>query len=574
MQFKSPRLFRLLIVVLLVLFVTSVAQAQTDLPVPREETIFLEDSPGPYQIFDSFNPRIANGNEFANGYWQIGQEYLFLANFATGEVEPWLATGFEYNDDYTQLTISLRDDVTWNDGTPFTADDIIYTIETVKANEQLGGSSLREFVDTVSAPDPHTLQINLTKPAPRFIYEFYGQVTGFSIWPKHIWENEDPLTFKNNPPVSTSVWKLSQVLPDLRMFIWERDDNYWGANVKGMPEAKYVIYRNAPASPDVDYQEFVANTIDHAHNLQWFQVELAAAENPAVTYGAFQDPCPRGVWINNQKYPLSLPEVRHALSYIVNREKIATVIWQPPTTPATHPWSDWALLQQYIDPAVLEEYKIEYSPEKAVAILDELGFAPGADGIRVDAEGNPLTFSIATPVEVGGGEYQIAQDIADEAAKIGIQLNVEYMGGGTYWDNVETGNFDIGSHWLCGAFLDPLNLYQPYTADRRRPGDGGEELTFYDNWPGVQSPALDDAVARMEVVSPDTPEGKQAYSDALRAWMEQMPVLPIVQTIYVMPWNTTYWEGWPVDENMYTVPFTWWATFYKVPFALTSTGGA
>ena len=35
------------------------------------------------------------------------------------------------------------------------------------------------------------------------------------------------MTFKNDPPVTTSVWKLKQTLPDLKMFIWERDENYW-----------------------------------------------------------------------------------------------------------------------------------------------------------------------------------------------------------------------------------------------------------------------------------------------------------------------------------------------------------
>lgn len=572
MTFKSPRRFRVLFVVLLVLFTTAVAvHAQSELPVPREETIFLEDSPGPYQIFDSFNTRIPNGNEFANGYWQIGQEGLFLANFATGEVEPWLATGYEYNDDYTQLTINLRDDVHWSDGEPFTADDVIYTINTVIANEQLGGTTLREFIAEATAPDEYTVQLNLSKPGPRFVYTFYSQVTGFDIWPKHIWENEDPLTFKNNPPVTTSVWKLSQTIPDLRMFIWERDDNYWGQDVHGMPEARYVIYRNAPSSPDADYQDFVNNTIDHAHNLQWFQIELAQAESPAVTYGSFQDPCPRGMWINNQKPILSNPQVRWALSYLVNREKIGTVIWQPPTTAADHPWSDWALLAPFIDADTMSEFAIEFNPERAAQILDEQGYAVGADGIRADAEGNRLSFTIITPTQVGNGEHQIAEDFAAEALKIGVEFDVQSLVGAPFDEAINTGNFDMTSHWLCGAWLDALDLYQNYTSDMPIPRDG--QRIPGGNYIGLENADLDDAVARLKVVSADTDEAKQAYADAFRAWTEAMPAIPVVQTIYVMPWNTTYWEGWPVDSDMFTVPFTWWATFYKVPFNLTSTGG-
>ncbi len=565
-------LFAISILVVASTVLPAVTFAQSELPVPREETIFLEDTPGPFTAFDSFNTYIPNGNDFANGHIQIGREYLFLANFATGEVEPWIAESFEYNEDYTQLTFHLNPAVHWNDGEPLTADDMVFTINTVLNTPALGGAystEIREFVSEATAPDANTVVLSLNKPGPRFVYGFYGQVDGFNIMPKHIWEGQDPLTFKNNPPVTTSVWKLRDALPDLRMFIWERDENYWAKDIR-FPEAKYIVYRNAPSSTDADYQEFVAGTIDHAHNIQWLQIQQAQAESPNAISGAFQDPCPRGMWINTQRYPLSNPEVRWALSYLVNREKIGTVIWQPPTVAADHPWSDWALLAPFLDQGVLDEHKIEFNPTRAAEILDELGFAAGADGIRVDDQGNPLSWTIITPAQVGNGEYQIAEDVAAEAAKIGVQLNVQYLAGAPFDEAINTGNFDLTSHWLCGAWLDALDLYQNYTSDRPIPRDG--QRVNGGNWIGLENPALDDAVARLKVVSADTPEAQAAYVDALNAWMEAMPAIPVVQTIYVMPWNTTYWEGWPVDENMYTVPFTWWATFYKVPFALKRAG--
>ena len=96
----------------------------------------MEDS-ATFRIFDSFNRFIPNGNDFANGFLQIGMEYLFYANFATGEIQPWLATDYSYNDDFTEMTIHLRDDVKWNDGEPFTADDVVFTVNMVKGNAAL-----------------------------------------------------------------------------------------------------------------------------------------------------------------------------------------------------------------------------------------------------------------------------------------------------------------------------------------------------------------------------------------------------------------------------------------------------
>jgi peptide/nickel transport system substrate-binding protein len=550
------------------------AAAQTELPVPRNETIFLEDSPGPYTVFDSFNQRIPQGNEFANGYNQIVVENLFLANFATGEVEPWLAESYEYNDDYTELTIHLRGDVRWNDGEPFTADDVVFTINLLKDTPALNGNApMAEFVESATATDATTVTIALTKAGPRFIYNFFGQVGGWEVWPKHIWENQDPLTFKNNPPVTTSVWKLNQVLPDLKMFIWERDDNYWGKDIR-FPEARYVIYRNAPASADADYQDYVSNYIDHAHNIQWPQMLQAQEANPAAVFGSFDDPCPRGIWINNQKYPLSLPEVRWALSDLVDRDKIANVIWQPPTVPADHPWSNWALLQKFLDPDVLAEYAVKFDIDSANARLDGIGFTNrDGDGIRLDDQGNRLSFDIITPAQVGTGEYQIAQDLAEQALNAGIELNVSYEVGATFDNNRLTGNFDITSHWLCWTALDPLDLYGEYTSDRPIPTNG-ERNPCDCNWIGFQDPEFDAAVEIIKQNGPDTPEAQAAYSDALREWMANMPAIPVVQTIYFMPWNETYWTGWPVSSDMFTVPFTWWATFVKVPFELKSTGAS
>src|SRR5690242_676711 len=181
---KFQRLIRFSLLVAITVLVAAstilpaVTSPQSVLPVPREETIVMEDTPGPFTVFDSFNTRIPNGNDFANGFYQVGMEYLFLANFSTGEVEPWLATGYEYNDDYTQLTIKLNDNIHWNDGVPFTADDVVFTINTVIANEALGESTIREYVAEASAPDATTVVIKLSKPGPRFIYAFYGTVTG------------------------------------------------------------------------------------------------------------------------------------------------------------------------------------------------------------------------------------------------------------------------------------------------------------------------------------------------------------------------------------------------------------
>ena len=59
-------------------------------------------------------------------------EALFYTNLNTGEVVPWQGESYEYNDDFTEITLKLRDGVTWCDGVQMTADDVKYTLEMLR----------------------------------------------------------------------------------------------------------------------------------------------------------------------------------------------------------------------------------------------------------------------------------------------------------------------------------------------------------------------------------------------------------------------------------------------------------
>src|SRR5690606_1645552 len=94
-------------------------QAQdANIPTPREETVVIEQSPN--NVWDSFNPFIPNGEAYNYGLAIVCREYLFYANFLTGEITPWLGQEYSYNDDYSECTLALNPNVRWSDGEPFT----------------------------------------------------------------------------------------------------------------------------------------------------------------------------------------------------------------------------------------------------------------------------------------------------------------------------------------------------------------------------------------------------------------------------------------------------------------------
>lgn len=559
---KSAAIFSLMLVLVMVCGTSVFASAS--LPVPREETLFMEDT-ATFRVFDSFNYFIPNGAEFAAGFWQISTEYLWYANLATGEVVPWLATKYAYSNDYKTFEITLRNGVTWNDGKPFTADDVVFTIRMIMSRPEFGGENWKREVAEVKAQGPDHVIFKLKEPNPRFHYRFINMIcTATPIVPKHIWEGKDPLSFKNNPPVTTGPYKLKQVIPELKMFIWERREDYWAKKLGYFPAPKYVVYRTSPP-PDADLADFVNNVIDHAHYLDYTQMQLAMKRNREIIIAPFLDPCPRGIWFNCASGPTADPRVRWAISYLVNREKIAKVLWMPETTPGKYPWAAYKYMEKFVDKEILKKYDLTFDPAKAAKLLDEAGHKMGAGGTRVGPDGKPLTLEIITPTQPASFEYQIAQDIAQEAKKIGVTMTVRHLEGPVFDEFTQTGKFNLTSHWLCGAGTDPYNLYRGLTSDRISPLG---ERAVRGNWVRLKDPTFDKLVEKLDVMSPDSEEGRKVYSQTLEEYMKVLPAIPVIQTIYVMPWNQHYWKGWPTADNMYTVPFTWWGHFMFVTFKL------
>ena len=145
--------------------------------VPRNRTLVLdcaENGPcgGQIKDYDSFNPYLAGTTSRTGSNFLYEPLYYYNAFVEEDNLIPWIATGHEYNDDYTEVTIRLREGVEWSDGTPWTAADLVFTIDMLKAHAPMLSYStdMQTWVDTAEALDPLTARIALTAPNPRFVF--------------------------------------------------------------------------------------------------------------------------------------------------------------------------------------------------------------------------------------------------------------------------------------------------------------------------------------------------------------------------------------------------------------------
>ncbi|EFH84659.1 ABC transporter substrate-binding protein [Ktedonobacter racemifer] len=541
-------------------------------PTPRNQTLVVDQS-AQFAVFDSFNPFIPNGQEYETGFGQICKEFLFYYNLITGETKPWLAKGWEYNPDHTQLTLKLNPKAHWNDGTPFTAKDVVFTLQMLLQNDALiGSSSYTPFVKQAKASDDQTVVIDLKIANPRFHYNFIcGIVNGQEIVPEHIWSKQNPLTFKASPPVWTGPYKLDRTIPSQFMYIWKKDPNYWNKDELD-PKPEYVVYRTTP-STDSEVEQFKRGQVD----VPAFDYQHAVAiknqySNIAIEQ-KFRDPCPRAIAINcdPSKGLLADPRMHWAISYLIDRKMLGSTVWSVPTPPAQFPWADYPSNEKWSDQSIAAKYQLTYDPKKAAALLDEMGAKLNSSGKRT-YNGQPLQYEIMTPSKIGDPEYIYGQKLADELNKIGIGANVRYYDGTVWTNKFNNGQFDITTYYICGEVFDPGQLYSGYEISKTKPIN--QDASVGGNIQRVKYTDLDSLATQLDHTDPGSSANMALFNQALETYYKDMPIIPVTQTTYPTIFNTSYWTNWPTDDNLYQVPSNWWGQFLFVVGSLKPTGKA
>ena len=207
------------------------AQAQIG-ELPRNETVIIEVPPGISTNPDCFNVWVACGGDDSIGiHTNMMDTFWFIDPNAglDGVIHNSLATGPpEYNEDFTEMIVHLREGVYWSDGVEFTADDVVYTVELQRDTPGMDwhGAFVTQ-VDTVEALDDHTVKFTLLQPNSRFQTVFTVRWNAGWILPKHIFETvEDPLAFEFNPPVGLGAYVLHSYDPNGTWFTFERREDW------------------------------------------------------------------------------------------------------------------------------------------------------------------------------------------------------------------------------------------------------------------------------------------------------------------------------------------------------------
>lgn len=373
------------------------------------------------------------------------------------------------SEDGLNWRIRLRDDVLWHDGTPFTAEDVKFTLELIvnpdfRAWRTTGHSLVRDI--TVVSPTEITWRMEEAfAPYLSFLTETF-------VVPKHILEAETDLNENafNQAPIGTGAFKWGQRVAGDHLELVANTE-YFGDG----PHIEQLVFKYIPDNT-VLYTQFKSGDIDlvgQSYISPDNYAEASTLADRVVTL--VPKSSVETVYLNMERPQFKELAVREALYLAIDRQAIIDALnyGVPTTTETFMPKQSF-----HFNPDLP---KHEFNLERAAQILDEAGWLPGPDGIRAK-DGVRLSFANSTTSGAHLRE-QAQQFIQQTFAEIGVEMTISNLPSavmfGDFWALSQFDTAISGITYLIGADPDVTNRF--HTKSIAAQGGRGSNNAQYSN---------------------------------------------------------------------------------------------
>ncbi len=460
-----------------------------------------------------------------------------LVGLEDGEPTPELATKWTTSDDGKTLTFTLRDDVTFTDGTPFDAAAVVANIEHVQdpATASSTGYLALQSITKATATDDHTVTLSLSRPDSALLESFSQPWVGMES-PKAL---ERKQATNCESPVGTGPFEVTGWKHGDRVTLAKNTD-YWG---KTKPRLSGITWRFLPDSTS-RYAALQSGQVDVIDNAQPDQLKAASAKGairdldaprPGASnrlelnsgHGVFRDEAVRqafiaGAEIDPGLQSLFLGTAKRSYSVLSSAEPLA----------------------------YSEKSRFDYSPTTAKQLLDDAGWKVGSDGIRQkDGQQLTVTFPVSTNQSVPA-ERSLFQQIQASEKAVGFKVVLDELDLSSWYAALAANEYDVVSAPYTKVGPDVLRIL--YDSASIEPAPSG----YFANLAQLDDPALDTLLEEAARTS-DADERADLYEQAQKAILASDTVLPLydqqnhflvrsavhgIQTTSVStPWFGTAW---------------------------------
>jgi peptide/nickel transport system substrate-binding protein len=371
-------------------------------------------------------------------------------------IQPELATSWAWNDDKTKLTFKLRNDVKWHDGKPFTAKDVVCTLDKLqdkgtdkfrKNPRQIWFHNLKQ----VTADSDHEVTFHLNRPQASFLPLF---ATGYNpVYPCHVSAAD-----MRTKPIGTGPFKFVEFKSNESVKV-VRNPDYWR---KGHPYLDGIEWR-VISNRSTRVLAFVAGEFDMT-----FSLDLTVALMKDV-----QSQLPKAICelhptnnsfnliVNREVAPFNNPKIRSALALALDRKAFIDIITDGKGkiggVMLAGPEGSWGMPPEVA--AALPGYSsdVEKSRAEARKTMEGLGYGPN----------NPLKIKVATR------NIPLYRDPAviliDQLKRIHVEGELDVIDTSVWFPKVARGEYSVGLNLTAAALDDPdVNLYENYACGSER----------------------------------------------------------------------------------------------------------
>ncbi len=360
---------------------------------------------------------------------QMWADYLFSTDHE-GTYGPYLATEWEWSEDYLTLVAKLRDDVVFSNGQKMTASDVAFTYNRILTDENLANYRYRDNLTEAVVVDDTTVQFDFFEPMPSFISE----ATRTPIICQSAYEADPEGYFAK--PIGSGAYTVESFDPSTGNLTFKRNDDWWGWGVMGeRSNVQYVNYSSVSDSTtrvsslrsgDYDIVEDV--TLDMVDTLksEGFGVETYYQQRHYFMCVN----CAEGSVFSD-------PNLREAFSLCIDRDLIVETI-----VGGGHV-SDW------VRPAMYLDYNenttgYAYDPDKAAELVAASNY-----------NGEEIELLLGDSVMSRGSE--VLQAIQAMAEAVGFNINCQILENTTVVDRRFSGDYDLAFAGMTGTNGENLN---------------------------------------------------------------------------------------------------------------------
>jgi peptide/nickel transport system substrate-binding protein len=468
---------------------------------------------------------------------------LVRLNRQTQAVEPGLATSWKISKDSRQITFKLHSGVSFSDGTPFSAEDVAYTVQQLMdpALHSATGDTFRSGTGKPETKITSPTEISITFPAP--VAGLDRQFDQVAILSAHSPKKEMAVL----GPFMVADYKPGAAV------LLKRNPNYWKTDEQGR-KLPYLdsIQLDIQPNRDAEMLRFKRNEIDLINTLdsEYFDKLASGSQNVAHDAGPSLDS--EQMWFNEvAKAPI--PEYkkkwfrsatfRRAISQAINRNDLARVVFRGHAQPAVGPVSPankfW--FNSKLKPEVC-------SPDAALKALQKEGFHL-ENGTLKDMQGNEVVFSIITN---SGNKYRerMATMIQEDLQKIGIHVNVVTLDFPSLLERMtQTSDYEAILLGLTNTGLDPNEVMNVWLSSSENHQWNPSEKTPETPWE-----AEVDNLMRAQASAADPKKRKESFDRVQEIAVEQAPFIYLVNRNALSAISANVQNASPVI----LVPQTYW----------------